>query len=287
MAATQERIFDYGTVAEYPVDLYHFDGIAHGVTGFDGVTSATIDRFHDQGYLVIHDAFNAAEVQAALDGLLYLIAGGDPNYKGVMYEHAAAGVDVDALPAEEKQDYVRKFMWFVQHESRLFDLAHHPRLWETLTRIIGEPPLLFQDMALLKPPRIGREKPWHQDHAYFELPLQATVVGVWIALDEATTENGCMVVIPGSHRRGPVVHFKRRDWQICDTHVNNRGALAVPLKPGDCLLFHSLIHHGTPTNTTNLRRRAVQFHYRPASAPKTSVEERMAIFGAEGKDVTC
>ena len=56
-------------------------------------------------------------------------------------------------------------------------------------------------MALLKPPR-GREKPWHQDHAYFNLPLDTPIVGVWIALDEATPENGCMHVIPGSHREG-------------------------------------------------------------------------------------
>jgi phytanoyl-CoA hydroxylase len=96
-----------------------------------------------------------------------------------------------------------------------------------------------------------------------------------------------MVITPGSHRRGPVVHFQRRDWQICDTHVNNQGALAVPLKPGGCLFFHSLMHHGTPTNNSDQRRRAVQYHYKPASAPKTSYEERLAVFGEEGKDVTC
>jgi phytanoyl-CoA hydroxylase len=283
----QEAIFDYGVAESYAPNLYHFDGIAAGVEGFGSVTDEQIAQFHEQGYLVIHHAFAVAEVQAALDGLLSLLAGEKPEFKGVMYEHAAAGVEVDALPPEEKQNYVRKFMWFVKHEPRLHALAHHPALLDVVTRIMGEPPLLFQDMALLKPPRFGREKPWHQDHAYFNLPLQTVVAGVWIALDHATTENGCMIILPGSHRQGPVVHFKRRDWQICDTHVNNTGALAVPLEPGGCLLFHSLIHHGTPTNGSPLRRRAVQFHYRPESAPKTSQEERLAIFGEEGKDVTC
>ena len=125
-------------------------------------------------------------------------------------------------------------------------MSEHPELLDVVSRVIGAPPALFQDMALLKPPRIGREKPWHQDHAYFDLPLDTPVVGVWIALDRATTDNGCMTIIPGSHRRGPVVHFQRRDWQICDTHVDNRGALAVPLEPGGCLLFSSFMHHGTP-----------------------------------------
>ena len=288
MAATPaDRIYDYGTADEHPPDLYHFAGLAEGIDGFDSLTESHINHFHEQGYLVINNAFTANEVQAALDGLLYLVSGQHPTFKGVMYEHKAEGVAVEDLSPEARQDYVRKFMWFVNHDERLKALSEHPRLIEAVSQIMGEPPLLFQDMALLKPPKIGREKPWHQDHAYFELPLEAKVVGAWIALDEATTDNGCMIILPGSHRQGPVVHFKRRDWQICDTDVNNQGALAVPLKPGGCLLFSSLIHHGTPTNHTNQRRRAVQFHYRPASAPKTSVEARLAIFGEEGKDVTC
>jgi phytanoyl-CoA hydroxylase len=178
-------------------------------------------------------------------------------------------------------------MWFVNYDARLKALSEHPQLLSLLTRLMGEAPVLFQDMALLKPPRIGREKPWHQDHAYFNYPLETVIIGVWIALDEATTENGCMMIVPGSHRRGPVVHFKRRDWQICDTHVDNSGALAAPLQPGGCLLFHSLIHHGTPTNNSPQRRRAVQYHYRPQSLEPSAQEQRLAIFGSEGKDVTC
>lgn len=285
--STPERIYDDGKTDDYAPDLYHYDGIADGVQGFDSITDEDLARFYEQGYLVVHDAFDAQEVESALAGLLHLLSGDVPEFKGVMYERAAQGVPVEEMPAEQRQDYVRKFMWFVKHDERLQAMAHHPKLLGVIERLMGEPPLLFQDMALLKPPRMGREKPWHQDHAYFELPLEAKVVGCWIALDEATTENGCMIVIPGSHLQGPVVHFKRRDWQICDTHVNNQGAVAAPLKPGGCLLFSSLIHHGTPTNFSNQRRRAVQFHYRPQSAPKTSVEERLAIFGEEGKDVTC
>jgi len=257
------------------------------VDGFANVRDEQIALFHEQGYLVIHNAFTPTEVEETLAGLLYLISGENPDFKGVMYEHQAKGIPVETLPAEEKQDYVRKFMSFVDYDKRLKALSEHPQLIDLLSRIMEDTPLLFQDMALLKPPRIGREKPWHQDHAYFNLPLDTPVVGVWIALDEATTENGCMMINPGSHKQGPVVHFKRRDWQICDTHLNNQGALAVPLKPGGCLLFHSLTQHGTPTNNSEQRRRAVQFHYRPALASKTTVEERLAIFGEEGKDVTC
>jgi phytanoyl-CoA hydroxylase len=280
-------LVDDANIADYPEDLYHYDAIARGVEGFDGVGEAEIELFHQQGYLVVHHAFNPKEVKDATDGLVHLLSGEVPDFTGVMYEQKAQGLPVEQMPPEERQDYVRKFMWFTKHEPRLDAIAHHPRLLDVVTRIMEEPPVLFQDMALLKPPHIGREKPWHQDHAYFDLSLNTLVMGVWVALDEATTENGCMIINPGSHRQGPVVHFKRRDWQICDTDVNNKRALAVPLEPGGILIFHSLIHHGTPTNNSGLRRRAVQFHYRPQSAPLTSEEERMKVFGGEVRGATC
>lgn len=282
-----ERIFDYGEDAVYSAELYRHRTVATGVDGFANITQKEIEHFHAEGYLVVHNAFSPVEVARALDGLLYLLSGQHPTFKGVMYEKKARSLDVDQLAPEERQDYVRKFMWFVECDERLKALAYHPQLTVLLETLMGAPPALFQDMALIKPPRIGREKPWHQDHAYFDLPLATPVVGVWIALDEATVDNGCMVVYPASHRAGPVVHFQRRDWQICDTYERTAGAVAVPLKPGGALFFHSLLQHGTPANSSTLRRRAVQFHYAPKDVVKTSTEERLAIFGEEGKDVTC
>ena len=270
-----------------PDGLYRYDGLAEGVTGFDSVTEREIARFREQGYLVVHEAFTIDRVQDALDGLVDLLAGSSPTFDSVDYESSVDPATLDGMAAEERQDYVRKFMWFVSHDERLRALSEDPALMGVVRRIIGEEPELFQDMALLKPPRVGREKPWHQDHAYFNLELRTRVVGVWIALDQATTGNGCMLVKPGSHRQGPVVHFKRRDWQICDADVDPLGTLAVPLEPGGCLFFSSLMQHGTAPNTSDDRRRAVQFHYRPAGAELTSLEERMAVFGSEGKDVSC
>ena len=278
-----------GTQASRPAPegLYRYDGLAEGVTGFDSVTEREIARFREQGYLVVHEAFTIDRVQDALDGLLDLLAGSSPSFESVDYESGVDRATLDGMAAAERQDYVRKFMWFVGHDERLRALSEDPALMRVVRRIIGEEPMLFQDMALLKPPRVGREKPWHQDHAYFDLVLRTRVVGVWIALDQATTGNGCMLVKPGSHLHGPVVHFKRRDWQICDADVDPLGTLAVPLEPGGCLFFSSLMQHGTAPNTSDDRRRAVQFHYRPADAELTSLEERMAVFGSEGKDVSC
>lgn len=283
--AEAEAWFDT-EIASHPADLYRYDTAADGVSGLQAVRDPEVAVFRDRGFLVVHDAFNPAQVQDALDGILDLIAGKVPDFRGVQFEGAAQG-RIAALPAEQRQDLVRKMWLFVGHEPRLTALAAHPPLLDVLARLIGDTPVLFQDQAMLKPPLVGREKPWHQDNAYFNVPPETPVVGVWIALDPATAENGCMHVIPGSHREGPVVHWKRRDWQICDTDVDSARDVMAVLRPGGCLFFHGLLHHGTPANRSAARRRALQFHYRPEGAGAIRPEARMAVFGSEGKDVRC
>lgn len=278
--------FDDGKVEEYPADLYPFDTAAEGVEGFSAVTDVELGRFREQGYLVIRHAFTPQETAAALEGLLDLIDGKVPEFAGIQFE-ARARDRLDTIRREEKQDYVRKLMAFTPYDARLDAIANHPALMAIIRALVNDEPMKFQDMALLKPPGGGREKPWHQDKAFFDMDVNNPVVGAWIALDPATPENGCMHVIPGSHNEGPVVHFARRDWQICDDQVRTTRDVMVPLEPGGVLLFDGLIHHGTPANRTNQRRRAVQFHYTGRNAIWTSQEARLAIFGSEGKDVEC
>lgn len=267
-------------------DLYHYSREATGVANFDAVTDDAYRQFAEQGYLVIEEAFTPAEVEGALAGLLDVIDGKYPEFAGIQFEAKARDL-LPTLAPEAKQDVVRKLIAFVEYEPRLAAIAHHPKLLAMLARMIGETPTLYQDQAMLKPPFIGREKPWHQDSAFFDLPLDSTIVGVWIALDEALPENGCMHIIPGSQSAGPVLHFQRRDWQLCDTDVAVNEVVAVPLKPGGLLFFHSLLHHGTPPSHSAKRRRALQFHYKPASLERTDPEVRLAVFGSDGKDVTC
>lgn len=274
-------------VAPHAEDLYAATSTAGGVKGFDAVGESQISGYHEQGFLVIHHAFTAAEVRAAVDGLADLVAGLNPDFKTIQYRSEVRD-QLSSLGLEEKLDNIRKLGTFTEYEPRLKAMAEHPRLIALITKLLGAAPHMFQSMALLKPPR-GREKPWHQDHAYFDLPLETKVVGVWIALDTADTENGCMRVIPGWHTRGPYTHFQKRDWQICDEQMNDARLrkTAVPLEPGGCLLFDSFLPHGTPANHSTRKRRALQFHYCPVATPSVTKEERLAVFGSEGKDVSC
>jgi len=242
------------------------------------VDDAAVNAFHEQGYMAIERVFSPSEIGNALAAIDDLIAGKDPTFRGIQRE-ASSG-------STSQERAVRKLMHFVDYDPRLAALSEHAGLQDLLQRLIGDEPELFQDMALLKHPG-GREKPWHQDSAYFDLALDTAVIGVWIALDASTLDNGCMHILPGTHRMGPAEHFKVRDWQICDTAVQRQFDLAVPLSPGGCLIWHGMLHHGSPTNLSDRPRRALQFHYRPITSDTITTEERMQHFGGAVRGAQC
>ncbi|MFI7061271.1 phytanoyl-CoA dioxygenase family protein [Kribbella sp. NPDC050124] len=276
---------DTATEFDYPGDLYRFDKPATFVESIDAVGEAEIERFAVEGYLAVRNVLEPGEITDVLAALSHVLT--RPGQAQIEYESWAAAL-VDTATGTERMDLVRKFMWFVNEDSRLRTLATNERILRVVRQLTGSQDLtMFQDMALLKPPGGGREKPWHQDNAFFAYEPGTPIIGVWIALDPATPENGCMHVIPGSHAEGPVVHFKRRDWQLCDDEVEVSRDTVVPLAPGGALFFHGLLHHGTPANRTDTRRRAVQLHYQPTRTPGIPQERRLEIFGSEGKDVTC
>ncbi len=157
---------------------------------------------------------------------------------------------------------VRKFMGFEKAAPIFEHIAFaESRIQQILRDLLGDNPLLFQSMALVKPPG-GCEKPWHQDNAYFSTQSPDAVVGTWIALDEATVENGCMHFLPGGHHRGPMRHHHASDCEIVPGRLNPAEAIPVPLPAGGMVFFHGSIPHQTPPNASDRRRRALQFHYR-------------------------
>jgi phytanoyl-CoA hydroxylase len=238
---------------------------------------------------VLRGVLGPRNVDACADALAGLATGRiAARETRLMFE---SGVDPATLDAEARELGIRKYMDFVEDAPALKAAANSRRLHAVLDQLLGQGRVLFQEMALVKPPRIGSEKPWHQDASYFRLTDPGLIVGVWIALDPALRMNGCMEVVPGSHLAGAVPHVHENDFNRCRivpgrTRVAER--VAIEMQPGDALLFHSLLHHFTAPNRSDLRRRAVQFHYHQTGAVWGSVDEHGKLFhGEDGRYAGC
>jgi len=97
-------------------------------------------------------------------------------------------------------------------------------------------------------------------NAYFRL-TPPDVFGFWIALDDTDVANGCMHVLPGSHRTGLQPHdHAKGDYGLID-EPSLEEAIPIPLRAGGALIFHGEIWHYTPDNLSDRRRRALQYHY--------------------------
>lgn len=138
-------------------------------------------------------------------------------------------------------------------------LLEHPRILEVLHEVMGPTVQLWRDVCMMKPARVGREKPWHQDSSYWPWEPMS-LVSAMTALDEATPANGCLQVIPETHHDA-LQHYGK-ELQVDIEGDLLKKTLYVPLKPGDTLLFHSLLLHASEPNRSNDDRRVCIFSYK-------------------------
>ena len=198
------------------------------------------------------------------------------------------GYDLLGNSEDEAFDHIRKLAYYDQAHPRFAELIESPRVKGVAEQLIGDDAVMFQTMALVKPPLIGSEKPWHQDNAYFKYAPLDGVCGFWLALDDATKENGCMHVLPGWHRRGGFRHVHTNDCQILPERVRWEEAVAVELPAGGAMFFSGMLPHQTPPNRSPLRRRALQFHYRGVGTRVVDQEEYDRLFAEpDGTPASC
>ena len=123
---------------------------------------------------------------------------------------------------------------------------------------------LYWEQAVAKPPQARTELPWHQDNGYTPL-IPEEYITCWLALDDATVDNGCIWVIPGSHRNGTVPHHAG-SGPFRVGHDGSDDGIPVPVSRGDVLVFSSLIMHRSGPNTTDRHRRAWIIQFCPGHA---------------------
>lgn len=152
-----------------------------------------------------------------------------------------------------------------------FEFVTHPLLLDLVEPLLGPDIILWASAVFCKPATTGLEVPWHQDGQYWPIRPRATVTA-WIALDQVDAGNGCMRVIPGSHRLGEFSHAvsDREDLVLNnvldDPRIDLKTARDIVLQPGEVSLHDVDIVHGSQPNTSGRRRAGFAIRYMPATS---------------------
>ena len=160
----------------------------------------------------------------------------------------------------------------VRGDARFLDLARDSRIVELVSQVIGDDVILWGCHVFCKPAGDGYATPWHQDGHYWPIRPLANCT-VWVALEESTVENGCLRVIPRSHRDRLLhehLHEDRADLalnqRMADGLVDEERAMDLELAPGQMSLHDVFMIHGATANRSNKRRTGVALRYMPASS---------------------
>jgi len=158
-------------------------------------------------------------------------------------------------------------------------LAHDPDILDLVQDAIGPDIILWGCHLFCKPAGDGMEVPWHQDGEYWPIRPLATCT-VWIALDDSTRENGCLRVVPESHRGRDVFEHSndtREDlvlsYRVDDDKLKDKPMVDVELEAGQMSMHDVYMIHGSNPNRSTRRRAGLALRYMPA----TSVFEREII----------
>jgi ectoine hydroxylase-related dioxygenase (phytanoyl-CoA dioxygenase family) len=146
----------------------------------------------------------------------------------------------------------------------LRDLARSREMTDLCSDLLGPDVNLYWDQAVYKKPEKPRRVPWHQDNGYTYVEPQQYLT-IWLALTDATEDNGCPVVAPGVHRMGTLAH-SYVDPLGYECFSDPPRAAAAPVAAGGAVVFSSLTPHLTGPNLTDEVRKAYILQYAPAGA---------------------
>ena len=221
---------------------------------FRRLTVEQVEQFDRDGFVVLPEVFGDDELdslieaidrnEAATDDFLRTLDGGRVSI-------AETGAITFTIHLVEREPIAAAF-------------ARHPVFADLCHDLIGPDVRLYWDQAVYKKPEKPRRFPWHQDNGYtFVEPQQ--YLTCWVALTDASVDNGCPQVIPGLHRLGTYRHryVDPLGWEIVESHPD---AVAAPVGKGGIVVFSSLTPHLTGPNTTDTVRKAYILQYAPDGA---------------------
>jgi phytanoyl-CoA hydroxylase len=217
------------------------------------LSAAEITAYHEDGFIVVADVFSPAEIEA------------------LRTAEASPAIQSALAEAGNAQRTVHLLELTTRHPAFLA-LAGDPRIIRRLQALLGPDIQLQHSKLATKPAKPGTGAfGWHQDLMFYP-HTNTALLSVFVYLDDATPENGCMSMVRGSHRLGPLHHLDAsgkfdgvcRDSSAWTSHPDR----VVPITPraGAISLHHCLTLHGSPPNLSGSPRRGLVFSYRADDA---------------------
>jgi len=168
---------------------------------------------------------------------------------------------------------LRPFLGHIHSKSELVKkFVTGPVFQEICRTFIGPDADLYYNQAVLKPPGKGKPFGWHQDTQYIITePLE--YVTCWLAVADATVENGTIWIVPGLHKQGLLPHIysdEQREWQC---QFDDSAKIPVEIKAGQMAIFSSLLPHSSGPNVSETTRYAYVPQYHIAAVTKRGTEE--------------
>ncbi len=218
--------------------------------------------YEDHGYLVFPELLSPAELAALRAALAE-----------VLVEAEGLTTTTDKFSVTQADDgtwSVRRVFNPIAHHQSFHDLVFNPKILDVVENLIGPDIQLHHTKLNLKPPSNREARfEWHQDYPFFP-HTNFDLLAVMIYLDESTEENGCLTIVPGSHKLGPRNHLFAKDGafssQLEDKSVldDPMDWLKVPVPAGGMELHHCNMLHSSTANRGTRPRSAIVIQYRAA-----------------------
>ena len=218
-----------------------------------------LNNFQVSGHVTIPDVLSPDDVA---DALADVSAWSDEFLASMTSDQEAWFLEQGGV---SQSPLLRKLDNPVFHREFFQNLAKRNDIVSIVEQLIGPSVSVFFSQVFMKPPEGGGPKPVHQDNFYFGPDDLESTLTVWIALDEATIENGCLYYGDGSHLSGVLEHFAPKDEpfniQVKPEVTKDFQMTPAPVPSGGISIHHGNTLHQSSSNTSSRPRRAAAFHY--------------------------
>lgn len=234
------------------------------------LTQAQIDEFDEKGFLKVGRILTDDEVEV-LRAELDRVMAGQTQEKPVLMRNLAKGAA--GYEGAKDEVVVVQIVNIWQASPPFLAHARHPVITEMTAQLCRTRLLrIWHDQIQYKFSKVGGPTHWHQDHPAWPTIQPADLISAWTALDDAEIDNGCMWMVPGSHRWGSQKGFLTAGPNFEPVHREpsrlppEAQVVGVPfiVKKGEVGFHHCLTWHASPYNRTERPRRAIAVHYMPA-----------------------